>query len=56
MSEVLEDADNEGYTLMISVQPDGKLGSLSFDLLKAWYERLGFKMLDDEVTMERKPV
>jgi ribosomal protein S18 acetylase RimI-like enzyme len=40
MKECLEEADNTGTNLWLEIQPsDG----MSFDELKAWYHRLGFK-------------
>lgn len=39
MAEVLRDADSEGVTLRLLVNP---YGDMDQDALIAWYERLGF--------------
>lgn len=52
MRVVLDDADREGVTLILSVEPDGT--GLSFEQLKSWYTRLGFEEISDG-TMERYP-
>jgi len=42
MRATCRDADREGVTLLLEVQPYGD-GGLSIKQLKAWYSRLGFK-------------
>ncbi len=54
MEEILFDADREGATMALTIAPsDG----LSFEQLKAWYERLGFGIINSEAgIMIRPPV
>lgn len=56
---VLEDADKEGYILMLSVATDDTPKALSNDQLRAWYERHGFYQIEGKtgngVTMQRLP-
>jgi ribosomal protein S18 acetylase RimI-like enzyme len=51
MRVVLDAADNEGFTLMLGVEPDGT--GLNHAALVAWYERLGFQ--GDGTFMVRNP-
>jgi len=56
MRRVLTDADAEGVTLYLSVEPDGSLGSLEASELMDWYERLGFvRMSESDYGMVRQP-
>lgn len=51
MKELLDQADAEKVTLLLSIEPgDG----LNLDELAAWYVRCGFKLIDENV-YERKP-
>lgn len=56
---VLEDADKEGYTLLLSVATDDTPQALSNVQLAAWYERHGFYPIEGKtgngVTMQRLP-
>lgn len=55
MERVIEDADEEGVLLMLSVEADP--GGLDEKTLKAWYTRLGFEILPgSDTTMVRRPV
>lgn len=51
---VCEDADREGITLVLSVEP-GPTG-LSYEALKAWYERYGFTGDTEDDVMVRLPI
>ena len=42
LARVLTDADAEGITLWLEIMPSG---GLSFEELKAWYERRGFRQV-----------
>lgn len=42
LAEVLRDADSEGATLYLAVEPDGTPGSLDYDQLASFYARRGF--------------
>lgn len=52
---VLDDADRELVTLILSVDPDGTERSLDREQLVAWYRKLGFEFIDPEegITMRR---
>lgn len=53
LQHVLDQADAEGVILMLSVDPDP---GVDFKRLTAWYERLGFKFIEDgDPTMKRFP-
>lgn len=41
---VCEDADAEGVTLLLNIEPDP--GGLSHDQLRGWYKRYGFDFID----------
>lgn len=43
MQQVLDDADEEGYMLILAVESDGT--GLSNEALAGWYERMGFKWM-----------
>jgi ribosomal protein S18 acetylase RimI-like enzyme len=57
--KVLDDADKEGVTLILSVASDDSPGSLSNDELRKWYEDYGFYQIPGKqgngVTMKRLP-
>ncbi len=40
MQELIADADNEGVTLALEINP---YGPMNFKQLESWYKRLGFK-------------
>jgi GNAT superfamily N-acetyltransferase len=53
---VIEEADSEGVTLYLSVEPDGT--GLDEDQLRSWYGRNGFENMDPELSetgMIRQP-
>jgi GNAT superfamily N-acetyltransferase len=56
---VLDDADKEGYVLLLSVGTDDSPKALSNEQLEAWYERHGFYRIEGKtgngVTMQRLP-
>jgi GNAT superfamily N-acetyltransferase len=55
--EVLRDADAEGITLLLSIQPDVDNG-LDAEALIAWYKKLGFELVEGEgwgAMMRRQP-
>jgi hypothetical protein len=45
---VTDEADSEGVTLYLSVEPDGT--GLGEDQLRSWYSRNGFENMDTEVS------
>lgn len=47
LERVLADADAEGATLLLSVEPDLSPGSLDAAALTAWYSRHGFRPYRD---------
>lgn len=51
-ARVLADADTEGVTLCLNVEPDGSAGSLSEQQLRDWYARLGFVTAPDPLAAE----
>lgn len=56
MAQVLADADAEGVTLYLAVEPDGT--GLGVSELMDWYKRCGFTSdsgLDSELAMVRRP-
>lgn len=53
MERVCEDADEEGYLLLLSIEPDGT--GLTFEQLREWYERMGFVEHRESGAMERLP-
>lgn len=46
LATVLEDADREGVTLYLSVEPDYSPGSLDYGALTAFYARRGFTEIE----------
>jgi GNAT superfamily N-acetyltransferase len=54
LARVLEDADHEGVTLCLSLDPDGSEGALARDALRSFYERRGFVLIE-EGAMARLP-
>jgi GNAT superfamily N-acetyltransferase len=57
MKQVLSQADCEGVTLLLGIDPDGSEGSMDYDQLVAWYRRMGFRyhISEDEGAMRREP-
>jgi GNAT superfamily N-acetyltransferase len=57
MQQVLNDADAEGVPIYLSVEPDGT--GLGEDDLVDWYERLGFVLVEPDISssliMVREP-
>lgn len=54
LRRVCADADAEGVTLALAVQPQGGKRSLIYGELVRWYTKHGFVLLYDNV-MERRP-
>lgn len=52
LDQVLADADEQGVTLLLSIEPDGT--GLEYDQLHQWYSRLGFVEIEDSL-MSREP-
>lgn len=52
MQEVLRDADAEGITLWLEINP---YGEMNYEALEAWYKRLGFQWHDSINLMVRRP-
>jgi GNAT superfamily N-acetyltransferase len=57
MAQVLEDADREGVTLMLAIEPDYILNpNMDEDRLRNWYKRLGFcPVPGSDTDMKREP-
>ncbi|WP_431041496.1 GNAT family N-acetyltransferase [Streptomyces sp. P1-3] len=53
LRDVCMDADAEGITLMLQVQPNP--AGLAAEALTAWYQRHGFEAVPGTDTMVRKP-
>lgn len=54
LKQVCADADREGVTLLLSIQPDGT--GLGYEELRAFYARNGFAMFgSEEDAMIREP-
>lgn len=59
LGKVIEDADREGVTLHLSVEPDGSEESIDEKGLLQWYDKLGFKAVldpNDHLSLSREPV
>jgi N-acetylglutamate synthase-like GNAT family acetyltransferase len=54
LRRVLDDADTEGVTLFLSVEPDGT--GLDDSQLRDWYARLGFIESEDNLLMRTPKV
>lgn len=48
LDEVLKEADAEGVSMFLSIEPDGT--GLDAATLRSWYERKGFEAMDPELT------
>lgn len=55
LRRVLADADKEGVTLLLIVDPDGSIGCLDYAQLTSWYERYGFREDPESEIMVREP-